>query len=282
MATNPIDLLNSLKCVRISSDKAHKEMIKSFSCQQNKCLTEYIRKKAWEDDSLNRKAVYLVKDDKSILFYFSLQCSTLYEPFNKEEMAKSFENFNEIEPYLKDIQDITQEDDFSNHIMRLLEANIIATDKFRRLMEKFRLSGNARRIRQDEHEDFDNNLPRVNKCIPTIELVHFCANDKTKGVWDANTYQVKLGAAIFFWFISPIVEDIYNKIGCSHLFLFAADESRDNELIKYYKATMNFDIDKKLIPIKSAFSLFCTPLCQKIANMKTNREAFTKELIKIG
>ena len=278
MADVQADLLGAFSCDRLSRDRANLHLIKGFKCHDNDTLTDYIRNRAWDDDSRNRRAVYLIKKDGVPVFFFSLQCGSMYEPYKEEELERSFANFKELEPYVQEIRDLTNGDDIANHIFQLLDAGILPKDKFKTLMENYHNSVLARNIMQDEKEDPANKLKRVYKNIPVVELVHFCANEKAKNfAWDANAIHRKLGETVFFKFISPIVEEVSQKVGCTHLFLFASDDTQEEHLIRYYIGQMNFKRDDKLIPKKTDFSLFCTALCQKTAGMEKRRLEFFED-----
>lgn len=283
---NPIELLGSFHCERISSNVANKELIKSFSCKQNDNLQNYIRKEAWNEDKNNEKLVYLVKHQDKLLFYFSLKFSAIYEPYDSSIIEQSYRNYNAIEKYLTEVSDLIDYDfNFQNHIDRLYEKGVISANNSSQynelrsiLINNFRHSFEARNLEQDKREDKFNTLQRINKSYPAIELVHFCANDKTKDIWDTNQYKHRLGTAIFHHFVTPLVTTQFQQLGFRYLFLFAADKSPFDSLVNYYKGAMYFSLCGKLMPIKTAYSMHCTTLCQKISDMPKHQERFFREL----
>ena len=69
------EIINSLQCVRLTSDEAHRDLIKSFNNIRNNGLADSLRAEAWEDDANGSVAYYLIKDkDNNALFFFSLKC----------------------------------------------------------------------------------------------------------------------------------------------------------------------------------------------------------------
>jgi len=53
-----------------------------------------------------------------------------------------------------------------------------------------------------EKEPTDH-LKRVGKTFAGIEIVHFCANDACRTLWDEFHFQQKMGAVIFWHFVVP-------------------------------------------------------------------------------
>ncbi len=274
LTENPI--LQPFSCERLSINRSNLLKIKSFRCEKNGYLQDYIRSEAWNDDVLNNCAVYLVKYYDDPIFYFTLKCSALYSLF--EDIDESDKNYFIIKPYLDKMSDITDDDEFYKLVKRLKEDGIDQRS-IDLLKGKYWNSKLARKVAKDKNKDSDNKLPRVNKSVPVIELVHFCANDKTKNLWEFNKYNHKLGTVVFYSFISPIVESIYKQLGCTQLFLFAADGTENGKLIRYYKGAMKFKELEGLFPIKSSISLLCSSLSIKISAMQENRKKFFENFI---
>lgn len=76
-----------------------------------------------------------------------------------------------------------------------------------------------------------------------------------------------IGAYIFHSEIYPIVQLVKEYVGCQFLYLFAADSSVDNSLIRYYRDVLGFstldDYDKRItndqevIPIMPYYDYQC-------------------------
>lgn len=76
----------------------------------------------------------------------------------------------------------------------------------------------------------DNEL-YVHKVIPAIELAHFCMNEK----WVKQNGKGQ-GKLIFYNYILPIVKKLSEYVGCKFMYLYAADDTEDETLVKYYES----------------------------------------------
>ena len=113
------------------------------------------------------------------------------------------------------------------------------------------------------------------KSIPTslsgIELSNFAVNDKYREDIKAKTgiMPTKIGKYIFPEFIMPIVEDVSKHIAIQYLYLFAADDGKDETLINYYKNIFDFSTvedsdNEKISPIQSDYENQCKFMYRKL------------------
>lgn len=68
---------NDFLCVRLSSDREHKSLIKHFTSRKSLLLPVHLQRYAWREDVNNYRSFYLVKEKKRIVCYFSLQAGLL-------------------------------------------------------------------------------------------------------------------------------------------------------------------------------------------------------------
>jgi hypothetical protein len=72
------------------------------------------------------------------------------------------------------------------------------------------------------------------------------------------------GALVFWYFVVPIVQRIREHVGCRYLFLFAADLTKNEKLVKYYADQLNFQIPENLATAKPIYDFSCKFMCQDI------------------
>ena len=70
------------------------------------------------------------------------------------------------------------------------------------------------------------------------------------------------------------MESVRQQIGCQYLFLFAADFSKGEKLIKYYEDQLNFKIPENLATAKPIYDFSCKFMCQVVKELADAREAF--------
>lgn len=79
---------------------------------------------------------------------------------------------------------------------------------------------------------------------------------------------------IFFWYhMVPKIKDINDIIGSKYAYLFAADSSNDETLIRYYE-DLNFKRDNKVSTIKPYYDFSCIFMYQEIAGLINKREEY--------
>lgn len=225
------------ECVRLTSDEANKERILNFENQLNLNLVEYLKEDAWEDDVTSANAVYIVMDtenNKDIVMYFALKSGMFSSPFS---------------PDIYELLDNLDEDVWSE-----MPGN--KTDALKYLKSFIEAAEN------------NSEINKVADTNPGVELSQFCINlAYRKKMLDKGIDTKGIGAYIFHSEIYPIVQLVKEYVGCQFLYLFAADSSEDDSLIRYYRDTLGFstldDYDKKLtndqevIPIMPYYDYKC-------------------------
>lgn len=57
-------------------------------------------------------------------------------------------------------------------------------------------------------------------CLPGVELVHFCTNEKSRDVWRKLGIPRSIGEVIFWSKIVPLFYEVQKIVGCEYAFLF--------------------------------------------------------------
>lgn len=267
-----LKILNSFICERLSANNDNLRAVDNFYNVKNESLEHTLNNEAFEEDENGNIAYYLIKDNnKNILFYFSIKCGMLYDKFGEEEKLRKI---NELYKFLIELeQDPLSTPDDKKTIDSILES--IRTRKGLIKKDLYKIShikkSNILEILEKESEA---NLKRVGKTFAGIEIVHFCANDKTRHIWNKFNFKQKMGTVFFWHFLLPKIFELRKIVGCEYLFLFAADLTPDELLINYYKANLGFKDSNEhgtAIPI---YDYACKFMYQEIKNIESRRILF--------
>ena len=268
-----LELLGSLKCERLSSNIANFSLINDFYNSRNNSLVDTLQGDAFDDDENNRIAYYIVKtvDDK-ILFFFSLKCGLLYDEFIEGDRLKEIQSFYDM--ILRMSLDETQSVENKNAIASILES--VRSKKGIKKEDVARVLHLS--VDSDEFSKiFGKNLKNVGKIFPGVELVHFCANDAHREVWDGYGLPQNLGTTVFWYFIVPKILEILKIVGCEYVFLFAADLTPYEELIRYYSDQLKFEkADEHCVAIPM-YDFTCQFMSQKTYELEGKRKQFFEE-----
>lgn len=232
------DYLKSLVCERLSNEQdSNFRIVDEFNNYRNENLACVLKNEAYQEDRNGNIAYYLVKTkNNEILFYFSLKCGLLYDEFYE---GKRYEELKEL----------------YNAILKISsDPNLSVEEKkcVNGLLEQFRtkkglkMNDLANVLKIDPASDdfskiFGKNHISVVRTFSGVEIVHFCANDDKKNIWNEKEFQQPLGAVVFWYFVVPKIVELKYIVGCEYLFLFAADKTEDETLINYYSDKLGFE-----------------------------------------
>ena len=263
--------LRCLSCERLSSDTDNLRLVDDFFNRRNDGIAQTLRNEAFAEDEEGSTAYYVVKHESGdILFFFSLKCGMLYDQFLDTRQLKLINDLNE---YLDSIvQDSSLDEQDKMVVVSLREKLRTRKGITKADLDNIPMKGNT--IFEDLAKEFNESITRVGQTFSAIELVHFCANDGAEDVWKQMGLPQSLGAVVFWHFIVPIVESVRQQIGCQYLFLFAADFSKGEKLIKYYEDQLNFKIPENLATAKPIYDFSCKFMCQEVKELADAREAF--------
>ena len=125
-----------------------------------------------------------------------------------------------------------------------------------------------------EKEISNKEIARVGSTFSGIELVHFCSNTDTDDLW-ANLELPQLrGTTIFWFFVVPMVLETLKYVGCQYLFLFAADRSKDEKLVRYYEDQLNLNRPDDLATAKPFYDFTCKFMCHEISSLEKEQAEF--------
>lgn len=265
-----LGVLQNLVCERLSSNPQNFSLIEDFYNVRNNSLVDTLQGDAYDDDENNRIAYYVVKSKEGeILFFFSLKCGLLYDEFIEGDRLKEIKAF--YDKILRMSYDKNQSEENKKAIASILES--VRTKKGIKKEEVARvlhLSADS-----DEFSKiFGTNLKNVGKTFPGVEIVHFCANDAHRDVWQNYALPQNMGTTIFWYFIVPKIQDLMNIAGCEYVFLFAADLTPYEELVRYYSDQLKFEkVDEHCVAIPM-YDFTCQFMSQKTCELSNKRKDF--------
>lgn len=264
-------ILESFSIERLSSSDINLRLVGNFSNPKSDSLTNKIQSEAFEEDENGSVAYYVIKnkEDGGIVFYFSLKCGQLYDKLIEKEQLSLIKNlfqyFDEIEK-----EESTSEED-RRLIKEIRES--VRTSKGISKAELEKIQKKDNKAVTDIENVFTENLQRVGQTFAGIEIVQFCANENYRKFFDSLGFFPHFGAIVFWHFLVPKVLEVRKYIGCQYLFLFAADTSDDESLIRYYRTLHFTDVGEHgaVIPL---YDWTCRFMYQEISGLSQGQEEF--------
>lgn len=264
-------ILESFSVERLSSSDINLRLVGDFSNPKSDSLTNKIQSDAFEEDENGSVAYYVIKnkEDGGIVFYFSLKCGQLYDKLIEKEQLRLIKNlfqyFDEIEK-----EDSTSEED-RRLIKEIRESVRTSKGISKTELEKIQKKNN--KAVTDIKGVFTENLQRVGQTFAGVEIVQFCANENYRDLFNSLGFFPHFGAIVFWRFLVPKVLEVRKYIGCQYLFLFAADTSDDESLIRYYRTLHFTDVGEHgaVIPL---YDWTCRFMYQEISGLSEGQEEF--------
>lgn len=266
-----IKILDSLVCQRLSSDPENLHFVDDFSNAINDDIAQSLRNEAYSEDEENSTAYYVVKHPNGhILFFFSLKCGLLFDHFIRPELLDRLKKLSEELDDISDDKTLTpkQKQDITEVMEKIRTCKGVTHEDIRKLPQQ------KLEILEELEKELNDDVARVGKTFSGIELVHFCSNSETDDLWENFSLPQLRGSTIFWYFVVPIILDILEFVGCQYLFLFAADKSKDEKLIRYYEDQLNFQRPDELATAKPFYDFTCKFMCHDVSTLKKEREEF--------
>lgn len=265
-------ILDSLTCERLSSNPDNLREVENFCNRRNGSLEHTLKDSAYAEDEENHIAYYLVKHPGgSILFYFSLKCGMLYDYLDAGEKLRKM---NELYRFLVKLeQDGSSTPEDRQTINSILESIRTRKGLVKDDLAKISRTKKNQFLKELEREPVDR-LKRVGKTFAGIEIVHFCANDACRNIWNDFHFQQKMGAVFFWHFVVPKICEARKIVGCQYLFLFAADLTPDELLVNYYETFLGFHSSTEHGTAIPLYDYACKFMFQEISGIESRRSQF--------
>lgn len=273
------NILDSLICQRLKDDDKNTELIKSFNNEKGILIVEYLKQYGLKEDIDGDTAFYIVKTKQDdVLMFFSMKCGELFDPlFDEEEIEENYEEYLLIIQALKNADtDFEVKENAFERLKVMSKSKGMPIHKvLNQVLNKTKEKGKMlNALHSDKEREGNENISRVNKTYPGIELVHFCTNENARQIWDSYNMGHSMGEVIFWKYIVPKFFSVQEIVGCEYAFLFAADLSEDRTLINYYNVSLKFETDVEVGTNKPLYDFACAFMCQKLSKMKENRNRY--------
>lgn len=264
-------VLDSLICERLSSKDENKTLIQTVVNKRNKNLVAALKSsKAWKEDEENVTAYYLVKSPKGIILsFFSIRCGEVFQTLDEEliKLAKKY----------KENVDKFNDPNSSEEEKRQAAVQILMAERsgWKPEIADYFTRKSLRRDK-DTKKDKNKDNHQVARAFSAVELSILCNNqaDGVKEEWESLGLPRRRGLTIFWDMVVKKVELLVSHVGCQFIYLFAADDDSDGELVNYYRKEMFFLTPVKLGANKPSFDYECFFLCQPVKSLFVNRDAF--------
>lgn len=208
--------------------------------------------------------------DGQILFFFSLKCGLLFDYFINPDLLGQLQKLAKELSEISDDSSLTpqQKRDITD-VMEKIRSNkgIVKEDILKLRLQKID-------ILEELEKEFKENIARVGKTFSGIELVHFCSNTNTDELWESFGFPQLRGTIIFWYFVIPKVMEALKYVGCQYLFLFAADKSKEEKLVRYYENQLNFIKPDELATAKPFYDFTCKFMCHEVSTLEQERTEF--------
>jgi len=264
-------ILESLVCQRLSSDPDNMYLVDEFSNDINDEIAQTLRNEAFAEDESNSIAYYVVKHPNGqILFFFSLKCGLLFDHFIRPELLDRLKALSEELRDISDDKSLTpqQKQDVTEVMEKIRACKGVTREDLHKLPQQ-KLD-----ILEELEKELNDDIARVGKTFSGIELVHFCSNSLTDDLWESfNLPQLK-GSTVFWYFVVPQIVNALKYVGCQYVFLFAADKSKGEKLVRYYEDQLNFQRPEELATAKPFYDFTCKFMCHEISSLEKEREEF--------
>lgn len=238
------ELLKSFQCIRLKDYNCSN--IDSFSNERDISISisDTFKYDGLNEDKEGEKAYYVIVRENKIALFFSIKCGSLFD-----------------KPILNII----------NELNELIENKKIDKNEVKKFINIIEL---------ELSKEKNINIKKVSKTYSAIELVHLCSNDNFKkeewenikknyNIVDKNT----MGKILFWYHIVPKIKEINDIIGSKYAYLFAADSSNDETLIRYYE-DLSFKRDDEVSTIKPSYDFSCIFMYQEISELIKKREEY--------
>ena len=260
-----MQILNTFTCERLTADDMNLHKIQNFISYRGQGLVYSLRFNGWQTDKCGSTAYYVIKNSLGqIVMFFSLKCGALFDPYFfyrvKDEIAEMEHLRNmrfqasrgdeKARLYLEELEEVLGKEEYGRRIRDLVDRYYGKRDLYRKM-------------KSDKNCEPSEKILRVDKGHAAIELVEFCANDRTKSCWDSAfndsfmTRRNTMGKVFFWWFIVPKMIEISKLIGCEYAYLFAADDDPDGTLVQYYEEALHFKKLTHLGTVKPLYDMNC-------------------------
>lgn len=202
--------------------------------------------------------------------FFSLRCGELFEKSSTYKMELSCNAYSAIRTLMSN-PSITEaeRDELMSHIEKAKEEGLSFED-----LEQF--SSKKYLMKRDELLEVDKDITRVHEVHPAIEIKLFGINFSANSYWKSLKLpdEMKMGETLFWMKVVDKIRQIMDMVGCEFVYLFAADNEPEGELVQYYRVRLNFVSDSNMSANKPHFDYMSQFLFQSVKDLFEKQKNF--------
>lgn len=222
------------------------------------------------DDPKNIVASYVVlSPDNVVLGFYSLRCGELYRQVDLQKMelcSNAWEALTKLKA--NPAMSAADRQLLFEAIQKAMLAGITSPDEW----QQFYLKKTS--YIRDKKDWSGGNIEHVSEVSPGIELKYLGINEDAKGLWTSYGLPKRMGETLFWQCVVDKIDEICKRVGCQYLYLFAADNKPDGNLVVYYNTRLHFEKDFDLNANKPHFDFKCRFMCQEIEDLRQNKAYF--------
>lgn len=232
----------------------------------------FVSDKYLQDDLNGHLASFVVLAPNGVpMLFFALRCGELFERVNPEKMLVGRRFYDEImgcmnNPQLSDEQ---KRDEITLIAGRMQSEGLSIDD----VME---LTSKQQSIKADEALEVDKDLTRVSEVHPAIEIKFLGKNAAANSYWKSLGLpeEKKMGETLFWVKVVDVICQMMSMVGCEYVYLFAADNEAEGELVQYYRVRLNFGSNSKMSANKPHFDFQSQFLFQSVKDLFAAQQTF--------
>ena len=222
------------------------------------------------DDQKDIVASYVVLSPENVVLgFYSLRCGELFRQVDLQKMelcANAWEALTTLRA--NPAMSAADQQLRLEAIQKAMRAGITSPDEWQRFFLKKDL------YIRDKKDWSDSNIEQVSEVLPGIELKYLGINEDAKGLWASYGLPKRMGETLFWQCVMDKIDEVCKRVGCQYLYLFAADNKPDGNLVVYYNTRLHFEKDFDLNANKPHFDFKCRFMCQKIEALRQNKAYF--------
>lgn len=273
--------LDSLICQRLRDDSKNRALISTFFNETNPNLARDLQS-GWKEDQNGETAYYVVKDPekRTILLYFSLRCGSLHAPDPRQRLQAQYKQAEALYAAAKGLKNARK---WALDVIEEYRERGYDTGDLIRLFKERRDDAKEwlKELKKDAKDDPTQMTVQTMENYSGVELVQFCKNDCAGVLWKNSCVgNIPMGECLFWRFILPLVQKTTKLVGCKYMYLFAADSSEEQSLVRYYQEKLHFEVLKNLSTHKPMYDVYCQPMYRELSVLDRYRKDFIENINK--
>lgn len=232
----------------------------------------FVSDKYLQDDLNGHLASFVVLAPNGVpMLFFSLRCGELFERVNPEKILVGRRFYDEIMGcmYNPQLSNEQKRDEITLIAGRMQSEGLSIDD----VME---LTLKQQYIKADEALEVDKDLTRVSEVHPAIEIKFLGKNAAANSYWKSLGFpeEKKMGETLFWVKVVDVICQMMSMVGCEYVYLFAADNEAEGELVQYYRVRLNFGSNSKMSANKPHFDFQSQFLFQSVKDLFAAQQTF--------